>query len=109
MAYTDRVTDIMEQVFRTMPQLLDERQRRILAASMAKGYGHGGIKIVSGISGMDVRTIRSGIHEIEEGITQVSNNGKLRNCAQITFTVCAEYFFECEKKNAGDAGIAEAF
>ena len=78
MAYTDRVTDIMEQVFHTMPQLLDERQRRILAASMAKGYGHGGIKIVSSISGMDVRTIRSGIHEIEDGITPVPDNGKLR-------------------------------
>ena len=78
MAYTDKVTDIIEQVFHTMPQLLDERQRRILAASMAKGYGHGGIKIVSGISGMDVRTIRSGIHEIEDGIMPDPDNGKLR-------------------------------
>ena len=26
-----------------MPQLLDERQRRLLAASIVKGYGHGGI------------------------------------------------------------------
>ena len=34
---------------------------------------------------------------------------QLRKCAQIAFTVCAEYFFECEEKNAGDAGIAEAF
>ena len=33
----------------------------------------------------------------------------LRKCAQITFTVCAEYFFECEEKNAADAGIGEAF
>ena len=78
MAYTDKVTDIIEQVFHTMPQLLDERQRRILAASMAKGYGHGGIKLVSGISGMDVRTIRSGIHEIEDGIMPDPDNGKLR-------------------------------
>jgi len=43
----------------------DTRQRRLLAASIAKGYGHGGIKLVSGISRMDVRTIRSGIHEID--------------------------------------------
>ena len=68
----------MEQVFTTMPQLLDERQRRILAASIAKGYGHGGIKIVSSISGMDIRTIRSGIHEINDGIQPITENGKLR-------------------------------
>lgn len=66
MAYdNDKATGIMEQVFQTMPQLLDERQRRLLAASIAKGYGHGGIKLVSETSGMDVRTIRSGIREID--------------------------------------------
>lgn len=79
MAYnTDKTIDIMEQVFTTMPQLLDERQRRLLAASIAKGYGHGGITVVSDISGMDVRTIRSGIHEINNGVAPVTDNGKLR-------------------------------
>ena len=43
----DKTLSIIEQVFKTMPQLLDERQRRLLAASIAKGYGHGGIKLVS--------------------------------------------------------------
>ena len=61
----DKTLSIIEQVFKTMPQLLDERQRRLLAASIAKGYGHGGIKLVSEASGMDIRTIRSGIHEIQ--------------------------------------------
>lgn len=78
MAHSDKVSNVMEQVFLTMPQLLDERQRRLLAASMAKGYGYGGIKFVSSISGMDVRTIRSGIHEIQEGIKPITDNGKLR-------------------------------
>lgn len=57
----------MEHVFQLMPQLLDGRQRRLLAASIAKGYGHGSIKLVSDASGMDVRTIRSGIREIDSG------------------------------------------
>ena len=61
-----------------MPQLLDERQRRSLAASIAKGYGHGGIKLVSEASGMDVRTIRSGIHEINGGMPSASGQEKLR-------------------------------
>lgn len=76
--HTDKTIEIMEQVFTTMPQLLDERQRRLLAASIAKGYGHGGIALVSDISGMDVRTIRSGIHEINNGVQPVTDNGKLR-------------------------------
>ena len=43
-------------------------------------------------------------------ITCISaNREQLRKCAQITFTVCAEYFFECEEKNAADTGIGEAF
>ena len=79
MAYgNEKITGIMEQVFQTMPQLLDERQRRLLAASIAKGYGHGGIKLVSDVSGMDVRTIRSGIREIESGTTTFSRQDKLR-------------------------------
>lgn len=79
MAYNnDKISGIIEQILRTMPQLLDERQRRLLAASIAKGYGHGGIKLVSEASGMDVRTIRSGIHEINGGIPFTSGRDKLR-------------------------------
>lgn len=40
MAYDNKkIAGIMEQVFQIMPQLLDERQRRLLAASIAKGMG----------------------------------------------------------------------
>jgi len=74
----EKIAGIMQQVFKTMPQLLDERQRRLLAASIAKGYGHGGIKLVSDASGMDVRTIRSGIHEINSGSASFSEQGKIR-------------------------------
>lgn len=79
MAYNnDKTAGIIEQIFKTMPQLLDERQRRLLAASIAKGYGHGGIKLVSDVSGMDVRTIRSGIHEIDNGTVSLSEQEKVR-------------------------------
>lgn len=72
----DKIASILKQVFDTMPGVLDERQRRLLAASIAKGYGHGGIKLVSGFSGMDIRTIRSGIHEIDTG--ELSPSEKIR-------------------------------
>lgn len=79
MAYDNKkIAGIMEQVFQIMPQLLDERQRRLLAASIAKGYGHGGIKLVSDASGMDIRTIRSGIREINSGMSLSSGQDKIR-------------------------------
>ena len=78
MAYCDRLTNVMDQVFFTMAPLLNEQQRRLLAASMAKGYGHGGIKLVSERSGMDVRTIRSGLHEIRDGIPFPVGTGRIR-------------------------------
>ena len=79
MAYNnDKTAGVIEEIFKIMPQLLDERQRRLLAASIAKGYGHGGIKFVSDVSGMDVRTIRSGIHEIDNGTSSLSEQEKVR-------------------------------
>ena len=68
MTYPDRLEKMMNQVLLTMTPILNEKQCRLLVASMAKGYGHGGIKLVSEKSGMDVRTIRSGINEIDGDI-----------------------------------------
>ena len=80
MAYDEKLNSVLEQVFKTMPQLLDERQRRLLAGSIAKGYGHGGIKLVSEASGMDVRTIRSGIREIDDNdYIALSEQGRIRS------------------------------
>ncbi len=77
MADEDKREKMIEQVFAVMPKYLNEQQRRILAGCLAKGYGHGGIKLVSDISHMDVRTIRSGILEIETGVQ--SESGHMRN------------------------------
>lgn len=63
----DKSMSIMKQVFETMPPLLNERQRRLLAACIAKGYGGGGAALVSRTSGMDRRTVNAGMREIAEG------------------------------------------
>ncbi len=39
---------------------LDEQQRRWYAALEAKRYGHGGLQLVSQITGLDEKTIRGG-------------------------------------------------
>ena len=44
---------------------LNEQQRRWYAALEAKRYGHGGIKLVSQITGLDEKTIRRGRDELD--------------------------------------------
>jgi hypothetical protein len=43
---------------------LDEQQRRWYAAVESKRYGHGGIRLVSQITGLDENTIRRGRKEL---------------------------------------------
>ncbi|MDT0497950.1 ISAzo13 family transposase [Algiphilus sp. W345] len=46
---------------------LDERTRRIMAASEAVSLGYGGVSIVSRASGLSRKAIHKGMHELEEG------------------------------------------
>ncbi|MBI1884438.1 MAG: ISAzo13 family transposase [Chlamydiae bacterium] len=46
---------------------LNEKQRRVLAASEAKAYGRGGIVAVAGITGMSRQTIYNGIADLAVG------------------------------------------
>ena len=46
---------------------LNEKQRRVLAASEAKSYGRGGIQIVARITGMCRQTIYNGLANLKEG------------------------------------------
>src|SRR5256885_16009725 len=45
---------------------LDERTRRIYAGGLAKKYGYGGISKVHRELGLDYKTIRRGMKELEE-------------------------------------------
>lgn len=49
---------------------LDEQQRRWYAALEAQRYGHGGIKLVSQITGLDEKTIHRGRLELEADLAQ---------------------------------------
>jgi len=46
---------------------LNERQRRLWAASEARAAGRGGIEATARATGMSVPTIRKGIAELEAG------------------------------------------
>jgi hypothetical protein len=56
--------------FESLRLVLNERQRRLWAASEAKAIGHGGISIVARATGLSRTTIRSGRNELEEIVEQ---------------------------------------
>ena len=58
------VEGILKRLFEIMPALLDERQTRIIAGCIADAYGRGGIKLVCSLSGLNYRTVKAGIDEI---------------------------------------------
>ncbi len=55
--------------FRAIWPFLDERTRRLTAASEAKALGHGGISLVRRACGLSRKAIRKGVREIEAGVT----------------------------------------
>jgi hypothetical protein len=64
---------------------LDEQQRRWYVAIEANRVGHGGIRLLSEITGMDEKTIQRGQKEIEQGFAgrpeeqaRVSGGGRQR-------------------------------
>lgn len=76
----DRLNNVLKSVFMIMPQMLNEKQKRILSGCIAQGYGFGGIKVVSELSGLDVKTIRAGIHEINGNGEETSGPQRVRRC-----------------------------
>ena len=56
---------IIQQKFETLSFCLDERARRLWAATEALSYGRGGITIVSQATGLSNRTIHTGIKELK--------------------------------------------
>jgi hypothetical protein len=60
----DEKTQRIHQQINLVMSRLDEQQRRWYAALEANRYGHGGIKLVSQITGLDEKTIHRGQEEL---------------------------------------------
>ena len=71
----DTLTELTEK-FRSVWPLLDERTRRIMAASEARALGHGGVSMVRRACGLSRKAIAKGIREIEEGFAPLE--GRIR-------------------------------
>lgn len=66
----------LKEKFDSVWPLLDERTRRIMAASEAKALGYGGVSLVSRACGLSRKAIAKGICEIQEGATP--GEGRIR-------------------------------
>jgi len=53
----ERDEKIIKEVVEDIFPILNEKQRRLLAGSLAKGCGYGGQKLVSRISGLSLPTL----------------------------------------------------
>jgi len=57
----------LQERYEALFPILDEQQRRLLAAADAKSLGHGGVSKVARASGLSRPTIDKGIQGLEEG------------------------------------------
>ncbi len=60
-------TGVLKAKFEVLAPALDERGRRLWAATEAKAIGHGGIALVSRATGVSYSTITRGLNELESG------------------------------------------
>jgi len=63
----------LEEKWAVMARELDEKARRLWAASEAKSLGYGGISAVARATGLAIETIRSGIRDFDKPPEQVGN------------------------------------
>src|SRR5208282_207041 len=68
--------DLIRQRFDALKPVLDEQARRRFAAAEARVLGHGGVTLVSKVTGIARSTINRGIAEIEE--SRSAGEGRVR-------------------------------
>ena len=56
----------IQRRFRFLSPFLDERMRRLVAASESKAIGYGGVSVVARATGVSRRAITEGIKELKE-------------------------------------------
>lgn len=62
----DQVIEAFKRQFEALAPFLDERIKRLYAASMAKELGHGGIIQISKITKLSQETIAKGVKELSD-------------------------------------------
>src|SRR5579859_2194853 len=66
-------TQRIAEKFESLSTMMNERMRRVWAASEARAYGWGGIQAVSAATGMSPHTIRKGLAELMDRPARMDN------------------------------------
>jgi hypothetical protein len=70
--------DAVRQRFSKISGALDERLRRLLAATEAEALGYGGVSLVSRATGVSRRAIIAGLAELKNGVTRLPEKAPTR-------------------------------
>ena len=76
-SFTDEDRKRYTEIWKYSHEHLDEKSKRLLAASMSLSLGYGGAKVIREITGLNADTIKFGIEQIT-GITLLDDNRKRR-------------------------------
>src|SRR5712691_4690929 len=77
----------LRQKFAAVWPLLDERTRRLMAASEALGLAYGGVALVHRACGLSRRAIAKGIREVKDGVRPESGRVRRRGAGRKTVAV----------------------
>jgi len=75
--FTDEDRERYAQIWNYVHEHIDEKTKRLLAASMSLSLGYGGGKVIREITGLNTDTIKLGIEQIT-GKTLLDDNRKRR-------------------------------
>ena len=76
----ERDEKIIKEVAEDIFPILNGKRPRLLAGSLAKGWGYGGQKLVSRISGLSLPALRKAVAELEE--PEMALEAKIRKDTQ---------------------------
>ena len=88
----------LQQKFRAVWPLLDERTRRVMAANEALSLGFGGISVVHRACGLSRKAIAKGIGEIQEGIVPAAGRIRCPGAGRKSITVSDPRLLEALEK-----------
>lgn len=76
MHHPEHIEHIIRDKFIALEPLLDERSRRLWAATEAKALGYGGQTLVAKATGLSRNTVHAGLRELEASSDQLASSGK---------------------------------
>jgi len=69
---------VIRKKYQALRSVLDERQRRLWAASEAQALSHGGVSVIAQATGLSRSTVHTGMRELSKGPGKAREAGRIR-------------------------------